>query len=81
MRVLTEPLKELECYIRAEETFKKKGTSVLVSGCADSQKWNLAWGLSEKFHDRVIVTYSDRRVREIYEDLKIYDKNVHVFPA
>lgn len=81
MRVLTEPLKELECYQRAEATFKKKGTSVLISGCVDSQKWNLAWGLGEKFHDRIFVTYSDQRVREIYEDLKIYDKNVHAFPA
>lgn len=81
MRVLTEPLKELECFKRAEETFRNKGTSALISGCADSQKINLAWGLSESFHDRIIVTYSDARVREIYEDLKIYDKNVHVFPA
>ncbi|MCQ2520000.1 MAG: transcription-repair coupling factor, partial [Lachnospiraceae bacterium] len=81
MRVLTEPLKELECFNRAEAVLSKKGTSVLVSGCVDSQKWNLAWGLGEKFHDRVIVTYSDQRIREIYEDLKIYDKNVHAFPA
>ncbi len=81
MRVLTEPLKELECFKRAEATFRNKGTSALISGCADSQKINLAWGLSEPFHDRIIVTYSDARVREIYEDLKIYDKNVHVFPA
>ncbi len=81
MRVLTEPLRELECYTRAEATFKKKGTSVLISGCVDSQKWNIAWGLGENFHDRIIVTYSDQRVREIYEDLRIYDKNVHAFPA
>lgn len=81
MRVLTEPLKELECYKRAEEVLRKEETSVLISGCVDSQKWNLAYGLGENFHDRVIVTYSDQRVKEIYEDIRTYDKNAHVFPA
>jgi len=81
MRVLTEPLKELECYKRAENILSRKGTSALISGCVDAQKINVAWGLSEKFPSRIFVTYSDIRVREIYEDLRIYDKNVCAFPA
>ena len=42
MRVLTEPLKELECYKRAENTLSRKGTSALISGCVDAQKINVA---------------------------------------
>lgn len=81
MRVLTEPLNELECYKRAEDTLSKKGTTALISGCVDSEKWNMAFGLSQKFKNRVIVTYSDQRVREIYEDYRMYDKNVRAYPA
>ncbi len=81
MRVLTEPLNELECYKRAEDALKKQGTSALISGCVDSQKWNMAYGLTKNFRNRIIVTYSDQRVREIYEDMRIYDKNVKPYPA
>lgn len=81
MRVLTEPLNELECYKRAEDTLARPCTSALISGCVDSEKWNMAAGLTKGFKNRVVVTYSDQRVREIYEDLRIYDKNVRVFPA
>ena len=81
MKTLLEPIKELECVQRAEEILQKRGTSALISGCVDSQKWNMAFGLSKDFKNRVIVTYSDARIKEIYEDCRIYDKNVCVYPA
>ncbi len=81
MRVLTEPLNELECYKRAEETLAKAGTSALITGCVDSEKWNMSFGLSQGFKNKIIVTYSDQRVKEICEDYRVYDKNVRAYPA
>ena len=81
MNVLTEPLKESEAFLRAEEILSKKGTSAFISGCVDSVKWNMAYALGENFKNRVIITYSDVRIKEIYEDIKLYDKNARLYPA
>lgn len=81
MKVLTEPLLELNSFREAQSILKNKGKSPLISGCADSQKWNLAYALSEPFKNKVIVTYSDVRMKEIYEDYRMYDKNVRYYPA
>jgi len=81
MKALTGPLYELTGFNEAREVLEKKGKSVLVTGCVDSQKWNMAYALSSDASQKVIVTYSDVRVKEIYEDYRMYDKNVHMYPA
>lgn len=80
MRALTGPLYELSNFEEARDLLSKN-KSVSVSGCVDSQKWNLAYGLTENFSNMIIVTYSDIRVKEIYEDYRMYDKNVRMYPA
>lgn len=80
MSVLTNPLMELQSVSEAREELRKK-KSVAVSGCVDSQKWNMAFALAEGFSNKLIVTYSDVRVKEIYEDYRMYDKNVRMYPA
>jgi transcription-repair coupling factor (superfamily II helicase) len=59
------------------------GASYVVSltGCVDSQKLHMIYGLSEGVRTKVIVTYSDLKAREIYEEYKFYDRNVMLFPA
>ncbi len=80
MKVLSGPLLELTSIKEAKETLKKN-KSVSVTGCVDSQKWNMADTLSEGFLNKIIITYSDVRVKEIYEDYRMYDKNVRMYPA
>lgn len=41
----------------------------------------MIYGLGDGFPCKVIVTYSDLKVREIYEDYKFYDRNVYLYPA
>ena len=81
MKALNGPLSELASFDEAQKTLKTKSNCVLVTGTVDSQKWNLADALTEGFKDRLIVTYSEVRVKEIYEDYRMYDKNVRMFPA
>ena len=47
----------------------------------DSQKLHFIDSIGAGFKYRIIVTYSDLRAKEIYEDYKFYDRNVTVYPA
>ena len=58
-----------------------KGQSVALTGCVESQKLHMVYGLSEGFRHKIIVTYSDLRAKEIYEEYKFYDRNVMLYPA
>ncbi len=81
MQALLAPLAELAEYEQIKElVFKKKGIAAL-SGCVDSQKLHMIYGLSDGFRFKVIVTSSDLKAKEIYEEYKFYDRNVVLYPA
>ena len=81
MRAITSPLKELKEFDEINEYLNKPFACAEVTGCVDSQKLHFIDGLGAEFKYRIIVTYSDLRAKEIYEDYKFYDKNVTVYPA
>lgn len=80
MQALLKPLTELAEYEEIQALVKKKQT-VALSGCVDSQKLHMMYGLSDGFKYKVIVTYSDLRAKEIYDEYKFYDRNVLLYPA
>ena len=80
MQALLTPLHELAYFSEMQEMLKKK-KCISVSGCVDSQKLHMIYGLSDGFKYKIIVTYSDLRAREIFEEYKFYDKNVMLYPA
>jgi transcription-repair coupling factor (superfamily II helicase) len=75
------PLMELKEFVEIRENIRKKSLPVQVTGCIDSQKCHLMQGLGEGFRYRVIVTYNDLKAKEIYEDYRLYDKDVLLYPA
>lgn len=81
MNAFLKPLEELTDFLKLQDFLKKKQTCIGISGCSDSQKIHLAQGLSDGCHDKVIATYSELRVREIVEDLRMYERNVFSFPG
>ncbi|MCI2049454.1 MAG: transcription-repair coupling factor [Lachnospiraceae bacterium] len=87
MNFLLAPLKESESFRKAEALLRPQAGAVLADGCADSQKIHLAFALSEapdgakQAPNRLFLTYSDLRAREIYEDCCLYDRNAVLFPA
>jgi transcription-repair coupling factor (superfamily II helicase) len=81
LRTFTAPLKELKEFNDIRENIKLKTLPVQVTGCIDSQKCHLIYGLSEGFRFKVIVTYNDLKAKEIYEDYRLYDKEVFLYPA
>ena len=81
MRAITTPLKELNEYEQINKYLEKPFACAEVTGCVDSQKLHFIDSLGADFKYRIIVTYSDLRAKEIYEDYKFYDRNVTVYPA
>lgn len=81
MRALLAPLSELGEYEEIREMLAKGAVSGAVSGCADSQKLHMIYGLSEGFRRKLIITFNDLRAKEMYEDYQFYDRNVMLYPA
>lgn len=80
MQALLSPLQELADYNNIREAIRK-GIPVSVTGCVDSQKLHMMYGLGDGFRMKVIVTYSDIKAKELFEEYKFYDKNVMLYPA
>lgn len=81
MRALLAPLEELGEYEEIKKMLVKDRASVALSGCVDSQKLHMIYGIGEEFRYKLIVTFSDLRAKELYEDYKFYDRNVMLYPA
>lgn len=81
MQALLAPIKELPEYDRMRDSLKKGTASIALSGCVDSQKLHVVYGLSDGLKYKVIVTYSDLKAKELYEEYKFYDRNVMLYPA
>lgn len=81
MRALLAPLSELGEYEEIRELLAKNKCSAALSGCADSQKLHMIYGLGEGFRRKLIITFNDLRAKELYEDYQFYDRNVMLYPA
>ena len=81
MQALLAPLRELAEYERSKEAIKKGTGAVALTGCVDSQKQHMIYGLGDGFRIKVIVTYNDLRARALFEEYKFYDRNVMLYPA
>lgn len=81
MKTFTTPLKELKEFNDIKDSLKLNSTPVQITGCIDSQKCHLISGLGEGYPFKLIITYSDIKAKEMYEDFKLYDKNVFYYPA
>ncbi len=81
METLLAPLREMGEFDEIEKTLRKGHGIVALSGCMESQKLHMIYGLSSGFRNRIIITYSDLRVKELLEDYQLYDKNVISYPS
>ena len=65
MNALLAPLRELGGYDEIAGSLRQQHGRVSISGCVDSQKLHMVYGLGEDFDVKVIVTYSDMKAREL----------------
>ena len=81
MKGFLAPLQGLAEYEQICEKSKKNKGILQVSGCLESQKAHLIYGLGQTASRRLILAEDERRAREIYEDYRFYDKKVYSYPA
>ena len=81
MKAFLEPFQQLGIYEELEKRLKKNRGVLLLSGCVDSQKVHAASSLWQGFPRRVILTYSEQKAREIYEDCRYFDREAVLYQA
>ena len=81
MRSFEAPFSELAEYESIRRLLKREKGIVASDGCVDPQKLHMVYGMSDDFDYKIIVTFSETKAREMYEDYKFYDPDVHLFPA
>lgn len=81
MRLLNAPLLGLSWFQDALGLMEKKNTCFQVNGCVDSEKLHMINALAASVDAAIIVTYSETKAREIYDEYSFYDKNVLYYPA
>lgn len=81
MKAFLTPLQGIAEFEQIKEKSKTNRGILQVSGCMESQKSHLMYGLSGIAPYRLILAEDERRAREIYEDYRFYDRKVYSYPA
>ena len=81
MKAFLQPLQNLAEMEQIREQAKDNRGVLAVSGCMESQKAHMIYGLSGLFPCHLIISEDERSAKQIYEDYRFYDKNVYYYPA
>ena len=89
MQVFMQPLENLTEYQEIRSRLPKNRGVLQLSGCVESQKAHMMYGLfhgMEKDAGRedlncLIIAENDLKAKELYEDYRMYDPNVLLYPA
>lgn len=88
MNCITAPLTELreveelhDWLKRRQKSKGKRNGALFACGCMDSQKAHFIAGCGEEFAFKLVITFSETRARELYEDYRCFDENVVCYPA
>ena len=81
MKSLLQPLLEMAEFEEIKKAAVSNHGIFAVSGCIESQKAHLIYGLSGLFACRLIIAEDEKRAREIFEDYRFYDDSVLFYPA
>lgn len=81
MNALLQPLRQVAGFEELQWKLKNNRGLLAVSGCMESQKAHMIAGLSEDCRCRLIVVENDLKAKELYEDFRLYDREVLLYPA
>lgn len=81
MKSFLQPLQNLAEIEEIEKRIKANKGVIQISGCMESQKAHLIYGLSKDFSHRLILAEDERKAKELYEDCRFYDRNIYFYPA
>ena len=81
MKTFLEPLKELAEYNDLRYLTDNPDGITAVAGCMDSQKAHLICGLSEDSSLSLIISYEEKKAKDLYEDCRFYRRQTLFYPA
>jgi len=81
MKAFIEPLKKLREFEEIQTSLKRNRGMVQVSGCIDAQKSHFIYAVGSHFRCKIIVSYSELRAKELYENYKFFHKKVLLYPS
>lgn len=81
MKAFTAPLANLEEFALVRAALQKNHGILEVSGCIEAQKSHFMYCASENYARKLIITYSDLRAKEIYENYQFFDRKALLYPA
>lgn len=81
MEALMQPLEDIAGFPELKQSLKSNHGLFEVSGCLESQKAHMIAGLSNDIHCRLIIAENELKAKELYEDYRLYDPDVLLYPA
>ena len=81
MKFLIAPMQEMVAFEEAKKLLADKEVNISFSGLADSSKLHMTYALTEGIRNKLILTYSDMKAREIYEEYRFYDRMTLLYPG
>lgn len=80
MNVFAQPLSELEEFQNALKRMRSDTGIVQVSGCMDSQKAHMIYGTDDGFRNKIIVTFSEQKAKELQESYRFFNRETVYYP-
>ena len=80
MDTFYEPLLQLEVFVQAREKLGKEKGLLLLTGCVESQKTHLMYGLGRGRRVKLILTYNELKAKEICEEYQALGEHVFYYP-
>lgn len=81
MKAIMQPLAGLAEFQEIRKSLYASPGIQLVTGCTQSQKMHFAAGLTQDSPVRLIIAENDLKAKELYEDYRLYDREVLFYPA
>lgn len=81
MSIWDRSAKELAYYNEIKDCLKKSGSVPVAFGCVDQQKPYFIASLGGDYRLRLIITHSEVKARELYEDFRGMNRNTVYYPA
>lgn len=81
MDTFYEPLLQMETFHQIRDRLEQEEGLQLVTGCVESQKTHLIYSIGRDWPVKLILTYSELKAKEIYEEYRTLDEEVFYYPA
>ncbi len=81
MNIYKQPVRQLAYFKDLEYWLQRAGKFPVVFGCVDQQKPHFIYGAADNFKVKLIITHTEVKARELYEDYRGLDKNTVYYPA